>query len=140
MSNKERNHIRKLTNYRIDQWKIDLIHLTALNDLDEKLFNTLFPAAQKSLSKHVIPEDLLELLLFGLKFTNPSTIVDQKAQYQEGPSEKTLQAALFASDDVLQAKGYTDDFGINICLVKFILKSCKEPCTLYDVPKEIILA
>ncbi|CAG8759153.1 16551_t:CDS:1, partial [Acaulospora morrowiae] len=212
MSDDERRHIRKLTDYRTDCWKMDLSYLTALNDLDKKLFNigilfradanlvcftsciillvcieALFPTTRESLPKHVL-KDPIELLIFGLKFIDPSTIIDERVRNQ-GPSERTLQAALFRvlngllpypmmclfevnasgrthldlmivdNDEILatyslkcnkiseadfrdplkQAKIYADDFGTDICLVNFILKGHRKPCTLYGVPEEIIL-
>ncbi|CAG8673326.1 7004_t:CDS:2 [Acaulospora morrowiae] len=80
----------------VGRWRVDvnLVCFTSCIIL-RVCIEALFPAVQESLPKHVVPEDPIGLLVLGLKFIDPNTIIDESPE-SRSPIGKNSTGSTFS--------------------------------------------
>ena len=120
MSSDEKRYLRDLIDKMADRWDMNLSDLTALDDIDKKLFNmgilnimgtnsvgftsciilricieNLFPTPPKSIPKSQVPVNPADLLALGLGSIDPIIVSDKRSKNLRSISERVMQASLF---------------------------------------------
>ena len=105
MSSDEKRYLRDLIDKMADRWDMNLSDLTALDDIDKKLFNmgilnimgtnvvgftscviwrvcvdALFPTPSRSISRDEVPDNPADLLALGLGFIDPIIVSDARSK------------------------------------------------------------